>query len=77
MPTHLSDQIAQYRAQTSREMPLQGQEIIGDRVVNTSRHTMRCKLEEWKGNYGRSASTPMRSIARFVHVRFKRWMRNL
>jgi len=25
------------------------QEIVGDQVVNTSRHTMRCKLEEWKG----------------------------
>jgi len=49
MPTHCSDQISRYRARTSREMPLQGQEIVGDWVVNTSRHTMRCKLEEWKG----------------------------
>ena len=49
MPTHRSDQIAWYRAQTSREVPLQGQEIVGDQVVDTGQHMMRCKLGEWKG----------------------------
>ena len=49
MPTHRSDQIALYRDRTSHEVPLQGQEIVGDRVVDTGRHTMICKLGEWKG----------------------------
>ena len=49
MPAHCSDEVSRHMAGLGCDMTFHSQEIIGDRVVDTGRHEMRCKLGEWKG----------------------------
>jgi len=58
MPTHCCNEIARDVARTLLKMGLDGQEVVGDSIGDSSLHDVRMKLVEWEIMVGQPQHQP-------------------